>query len=527
MILIRNDGTGSEIISEKQLSNYFRCKANEMQNTSNVLNPASYRFESNKLEEMVNSKTISFITSFVRERDYLKNLSFLSGIEMPKVIESLQTVVKKPKETLQHCSNFRCLIEHPEFDGKKQEIFSKDLEKHRLWKEKQEQNGKGFGIAETRTPEEIKEEKKIRSQILNDRKTNEKIPSQENIKQKVIQEHETNKKNQEEAREKMKKLEEEAKRQKEEAAALALMKRTQFPSVPKQPKKIKKEVPPETKIAAPIVDVAKSLESDGMTGTISQISITGEFVANYFYTKKGMEVKYEPISEQKLKEWNAKRKQNMKKESKGQEKGESEEKKNEGEGEQVKEAEKHNPIVALEPEDTDAKNKLTEQGQSVQGLIAKQSHYKEMMQKMRENEQKERENAENYHISKTKDFTVLGNTRLHKPAVGVLNRPKPPAEINEQYISIDAITDRRVKTMSMANRCYFKAPPVQTIRKQGQHQMIARALNKKQTFEELMAETNSMINYSLHDPNKRNFLVKNIVLANMNRYFLLLLNLRS
>ena len=90
--------------------------------------------------------------------------------------------------------------------------------------------------------------------------------------------------------------------------------------------------------------------------------------------------------------------------------------------------------------------------------------------------------GEEYHVKKTKEFDVEGKPRLEKPKVGVLQRTLPDSELNEKYISLDAITDRRVKISSMAPRSYMKAPTVQTMRNQGQHQMISNALTKKQTF---------------------------------------------
>jgi hypothetical protein len=38
----------------------------------------------------------------------------------------------------------------------------------------------------------------------------------------------------------------------------------------------------------------------------------------------------------------------------------------------------------------------------------------------------------------------------------------------------------------MAPRFYMNAPSVEDVRKQGQHQMILSAINKKQTFAELI-----------------------------------------
>ena len=44
---------------------------------------------------------------------------------------------------------------------------------------------------------------------------------------------------------------------------------------------------------------------------------------------------------------------------------------------------------------------------------------------------------------------------------------------------------------------------MEDVRKQGQHQMILSAINKKQTFSELINQANSMVTSVLHDTLKR------------------------
>jgi len=55
----------------------------------------------------------------------------------------------------------------------------------------------------------------------------------------------------------------------------------------------------------------------------------------------------------------------------------------------------------------------------------------------------------------------------------------------------------------MAMRPYMVAPDVQTVRKQGQHEMILNAISKKQTFNELIGEANAMVTSVLNDSLKR------------------------
>lgn len=77
------------------------------------------------------------------------------------------------------------------------------------------------------------------------------------------------------------------------------------------------------------------------------------------------------------------------------------------------------------------------------------------------------------------------------------------SELNEKFITTECITDRRVKISSQAPRFYMNAPSVEDVRKQGQHQMILGAIEKKQTFGELINQANSMVTSVLHDNLKR------------------------
>lgn len=53
---------------------------------------------------------------------------------------------------------------------------------------------------------------------------------------------------------------------------------------------------------------------------------------------------------------------------------------------------------------------------------------------------------------KTKDFDVYGKLRQDHPFVKSTAKSSVPSELNEKFITTEAITDRRVKISSMANR---------------------------------------------------------------------------
>ena len=98
---------------------------------------------------------------------------------------------------------------------------------------------------------------------------------------------------------------------------------------------------------------------------------------------------------------------------------------------------------------------------------------------------------------------MYGRLRDDPPKVKSLAKSNAQSELNEKFITTECITDRRVKMSSMAPRYYMNAPSVNDVRKQGQHQMILSAINKKQTFAELINQANSMVTGVLHDSLKR------------------------
>lgn len=190
---------------------------------------------------------------------------------------------------------------------------------------------------------------------------------------------------------------------------------------------------------------------------------------------------------------------------------------------------KDNPIVALEPEDGLKKPSAflgsKKAGSSVsqhQTSLSQSKHqgpdevaeafvdpsqvpslYMQERMYLAQREKEALLQSEEHHIVKTKEFNVYGRLREERPMVKSIQKSKAESELNEKFITTECITDRRVKISSMANRHYAQAPSVESVRKQGQHQMILGAINKKQTFAELINQANSMVTGVLHDPLKR------------------------
>ena len=183
---------------------------------------------------------------------------------------------------------------------------------------------------------------------------------------------------------------------------------------------------------------------------------------------------------------------------------------------------KDNPIVALEPDENlkqgsafmGSKKAGTSVGPgdgslqegvdaTVSGQQTLPSLYMQEKIYMYSKDQEALLKAEEHHIVKTKDFNVYGRLREEQLKVKSLAKSSAQPELNEKFITTECITDRRVKISSMAPRYYVNAPSVNDVRKQGQHQMILSAINKKQTFAELINQANSMVTGVLHDNLKR------------------------
>jgi hypothetical protein len=111
------------------------------------------------------------------------------------------------------------------------------------------------------------------------------------------------------------------------------------------------------------------------------------------------------------------------------------------------------------------------------------------------------ENIQNWYKIRTAEYAHDGTIRGNNTKVpGYLKTTFPEAEFNENYIVIDKVTDKRIKTSSLSNRLYFNAPSITEVRKSGQHNFLINALDKRTTYEELMEKLNLMVTAELCDP---------------------------
>ena len=144
------------------------------------------------------------------------------------------------------------------------------------------------------------------------------------------------------------------------------------------------------------------------------------------------------------------------------------------------------------------------------------------------NQQKSKEWAE----SKSIKYTVDGNLRTNNPLVPHYIKPTfPQAEFNEDYIYIDKLTERRVKTSSVSNRIYFNAPSIEEIRKSGQHDILMEALENRRTPDEMMERLNLMITSELCDPLNKQLKIDPVAIdfgvCNQGKNYQMFFNLRN
>ena len=130
------------------------------------------------------------------------------------------------------------------------------------------------------------------------------------------------------------------------------------------------------------------------------------------------------------------------------------------------------------------------------------SIHKRTLEIMKQKSQVEVKQSERWHEIKNYKFSVDGKSpRKNNPKMpNYLKTTFPEAEFNEDYIYIEKMTDKRIKTSSVANRLYFNAPSINMVRKSGQHNFLLEALDKKKTYEEMMERLNLMITSELCDP---------------------------
>ena len=468
IFVIQNNGEGYELFDNFQIESIKQ----QLSSTAKI-------FKENDLE--YHCYYIPIITNLL-EKGFLPD-SDLSGYQYTPVFSAIKPQQQRLiQEENPNYYKFRAFIKHPEFSYEKREIFLKDLDKYNEWKSLQKGPRAEFGVEDIRDIQTRTKEFNIKRKIYEYRqdKSLNIVETFEEFKEKMIGlvlnqiEYE----NEEDQRQKAEII------NKQRQSTLVIPKSvfTKEKKLRDQPEKIAPEVP-------------------------EAAYRTGGFL-NYFISKEGKMylmdnppvIKVVDDSIQPLPEINpedlqieeAKRYDNMKNylNMAG-----SSPKQN------SKSLENENPFVALEPE---IRSKQKYQAKAViLKPVTKPSVFAEVdrLQKLRE--QAEKDAAEEYSLIKSKNFDVYGNPRKEMPTVGALRTSSPQSTPNARFILTESATDRRLRTVSQSIRVHAKAPTVQEMRREGTHNVLYRALLKKQSYKEMIESQNMMISAYTSDPLKR------------------------
>lgn len=114
------------------------------------------------------------------------------------------------------------------------------------------------------------------------------------------------------------------------------------------------------------------------------------------------------------------------------------------------------PYISLVPEST-KKLKLK--------LSSKPSCFSQLEKLETLKQTVEKQFADEYRITKTKDYDIYGDIRKSLPEVKLLRTSSPMTKINQKYVLSEIIADKKVKTTSQANKPIFKIPAVQAYRR--------------------------------------------------------------
>jgi hypothetical protein len=170
---------------------------------------------------------------------------------------------------------------------------------------------------------------------------------------------------------------------------------------------------------------------------------------------------------------------------------------------QLPQEEKDDPLVVLQPEEMPKSKQKYPAHPVILKPVTGVSCFAETEILLKQREEQKTMEADEYRDKKTKKYDVFGLPRSTKPTVKSLRTSSPVKELNEKHVLVESATERRVKISSMATRIHMQAPSVESMRREGVHTTIGRAIAKKMTVEEVESQQNAMINSKLQDPLSR------------------------
>lgn len=531
---IKTDGTGSEFFTkDRMLEETGRFESDVIIVKSTDLIGQNPVFMHSYFKPLKSGEEIDEELSVIADLQshQISDCKNPDDLAIPKNVceykQVFRELVEKPKSSVYLYKNY---MQHKDFDHFKLSAFQDDLARYKKWKEDSDPaTNKRFGLFEIDQPLGDREiDKRIMIKIYHERQNNKPEISYNEIKHKRIQAITT----------KLQKV----KGPSEEAIKVEEQQKAQDRSIADDPDADFKE---EAEGEGATLEQAPQPASSNLMGAeepkkkrtqivreeIADLKNEPYFVPRYFETHIGKEFLRENPPKPPNEEVIMRMSQRMSRSigatedaHRSSQDGDrmsqytqnkiSDDKEKTGEMGSPQEEMNDNAIVALEPEDDENRDQMRMSGMkqsqmqtNMDGTLEEPNYvpslYLQEKDYLQQKDEEQLLKAEEYHVSKTKEFNVYGKLRPLKLKVKSLAKSKLKPEMNEKFITTESITDKRIKISSMANRAYLNAPSIDQVRKQGQHQMILTAIAKKQTFNELISQANAMVTSVLNDPMKR------------------------
>jgi hypothetical protein len=481
LFLIDNQGEGSEFMNEEQLASLFRNSKPEFY----------YKEE----KEEISHTWILPVKKTLLEMGFLPE-SPLINYTIPKVVEAVQQTYQIPQEPKPTVYIYKNVLEHNEFTHTKRETFLQEMQRYEEWKNTLKTQRREFGVEDLRTEAQKMKEFEIQERILNMRKDRNLLKQEPNeeYKNKVLSSANL-----------------------KSTPAFESDTETESQNFKRSSREAERPVHQPSRALdykAPATPISISDQSDLNRNIVfTSQHIRGFY--NYFESMEGLAflaenppttppIKSQPKPLEEVDPYTIPPEQSSAYEAM---RGSfSNTQKASAESFEVPNEEKSdNPLIVLEAESREKQKIL---GRKVQlKPIDRPSCFAEVEQLQKMREEAEMMAAQEYLGRKTKNFDVYGIPRSEKPKVTSLKSSSPLVIPNEKFILSESVTDRRVKTVSMANRAHMKAPSVSNIRRDGAHSILSKALWKKQSYEQMMETQNMMISAFTSDPLKKSLMV--------------------
>lgn len=476
LFVIQNDNTGYELLNEQQISSFRYLKSNDVY----------AKYMEQELEEQFTSHC--WLTKFANIRELISDTQYIKNIKIPQKLKIITQTPITPKFPPKEVYLYRNLISTKPFDQEFRERVLLSITNKDNWFSKKRYD---FGIIDTAHIPELEENHKVQRRILEERQHPDVNFDYEVMKENLmvplfeekspysilfdIQKHIDDKES--------RKIIEDLHFRKLPLEIETLKIDDMLANINEDGENIKSFK--KKQVEALITEVKAMQEikfDDNFYGTLVGKEFLQLYPQTTYYKKpKKVDTQYEGLDQYAVDDPNYNGKMERDTLS-GNQKTSS-------------------PMVYLENENPLHKgNDRTAHRNSPRKPILPSIH-KRKMELIKEKTEKERADADDWHNKKTYKFNHDGAERVSNPLVPkYLKTTFPEAEFNEDYIAMEKLTDKRLKTSSVSKRLYFNAPSINQIRKSGQHNFISEALDKRRTYEEMMGQVNLMVTAELCDP---------------------------